>query len=350
MKRLHWGLILLLCSAFGFAEEVTIVGQVSQSIRPPVDRRLMSQAVSKRITLLKIKLSDKAHQKVERRAQAFLSKKTVSLKAQPSRKVQLGMGSVPVLDQGQYGTCVTFAVTAAIDAVLNRGDYLSQLCPLQLGRYLENVSYGSNGWNGTWGHVVLNQLELFGMVSKASQRENGCGGLTEYPLGGAEPVTEILPTDYHQLSEPMDDQIVTWSPILDIYQVFHDRTDMNGTLNTIKATLNAGDRLTFGVLLLDIDQGIAGAVGRHQVDYDTWVLTPEIADDIHAETEFAGHEMIITGYDDDAIAVDDQGRKHQGLFTLRNSWGPGIGDHGNFYMSYDYFKTLTIEAFRIRGM
>ncbi|MGF2339111.1 C1 family peptidase, partial [Acinetobacter baumannii] len=65
---------------------------------------------------------------------------------------------------------------------------------------------------------------------------------------------------------------------------------------------------------------------------------------------FGGHEMIITGYDDNAIAVDDNGREHKGLFTLRNSWGEQFGDKGNFYMSYDYFKVLTIEAQRIRAL
>ena len=60
--------------------------------------------------------------------------------------------------------------------------------------------------------------------------------------------------------------------------------------------------------------------------------------------------MIIVGYDDDAVAVDQQGRKYQGLFTLRNSWGQSIGDKGNFYMSYDYFKTLADEVQRIRHL
>ena len=103
-------------------------------------------------------------------------------------------------------------------------------------------------------------------------------------------------------------------------------------------------------LLLDFDLGMMGAVGTRNSDFDTWVLTPEIARDIYLRPKFGGHEMIITGYDDEAVATDDQGRKHKGLFTLRNSWGDKIGDKGNFYMSYDYFKVLVIEAQRIRTM
>lgn len=34
--------------------------------------------------------------------------------------VDIGMANVPVLDQGAYGTCVTFAATAALDARLKK--------------------------------------------------------------------------------------------------------------------------------------------------------------------------------------------------------------------------------------
>ncbi len=34
---------------------------------------------------------------------------------------------------------------------------------------------------------------------------------------------------------------------------------------------------------------------------------------------------------------------NQGLLTLRNSWGEEVGDHGNYYMSYDYFLKLAVE-------
>lgn len=60
----------------------------------------------------------------------------------------------------------------------------------------------------------------------------------------------------------------------------------------------------------------------------------------------AGHVMIVTGYDDKAYAVDRQGHIHRGLFTLRNSWGP-IADEGNFYMTYDYFDGMVMEAIQI---
>ena len=244
---------------------------------------------------------------------------------------------------------MTFASTAAIDAALGQGDYVSQLCQLQLGNYLAANGYNASGWDGSLGRYVLSQMESYGVVSKEQQKTVGCGGLTQYPAKGQPiPSSYMNPEEYHQLSESINEQI-SWSPILDIFTAM-DRVDTNKTLNDVKQALKEKDRVTFGVLLLDFDLGMMGAVGTHNSNFDTWVLTPEIARDVYLRPNFGGHEMVITGYDDDAVATDDQGRHHKGLFTLRNSWGDKIGDKGNFYMSYDYFKVLVIEAQRIRSM
>lgn len=350
MKIVQWSLLCMLISASVMAQDVKVVGTMSQSIVPS---KKAHSLMSKRIALLKVELSDKARQKLDKRAEAALKQNQKLLQMHPlADSTQLGMGSVPVLDQGGYGSCVTFANTAAVDAVLNQSDYISQLCLLQLGRYFEQYAYIPSGWNGSLGGIVLNQMSEFGLVSKAKQRDQGCGGLTEYPLVGESYGTEMSPEAYHQISEEMNPDIVGWSSILDVYNVFFDNTDMTNTLRQVKASLKAGDRLTFGVLLPDAEKGIAGAIGRHHASNDSWVLTPEIVNDIEASGDgfFPGHEMIITGYDDEAIALDDQGRPHKGLLTLRNSWGSSIGDGGDFYMSYDYFMALTIEVQRIRNV
>jgi aminopeptidase C len=133
-----------------------------------------------------------------------------------------------------------------------------------------------------------------------------------------------------------------------VYRVFVDRVNPNSTLQQTKSALDAGDRLTFGVLLFSTNKGTVGAVGKHNATNDSWVLSDDIIEDIKNQGDFGGHEMIITGYDDTAVAIDNAGKTHTGLLTLRNSWGPNIADQGNFYMSYDYFKALIIELQRIR--
>ena len=201
------------------------------------------------------------------------------------------------------------------------------------------------------GPLVLHQLQTFGMVNKGAQQQQGCGGLTEYPLQTtADPTSEMTLQDYHALSSPVDASHVDWSALLDVYRVFVDKVDSNTTLKEVISALNAGDRLTFGVLLFSTDKGIAGAVGKHRVENDTWVLSNDIIQDIKNQGDFGGHEMIITGYDNQATAIDNNGKSHKGLLTLRNSWGPNVADQGNFYMSYDYFKALTIEVQRIRHL
>src|SRR4029077_16988364 len=81
--------------------------------------------------------------------------------------VNLGMNNVPVLDQGMHGTCVTFATMAALDAVYGKENYISQLCNLSLGSYLEKISAGSypSGWNGSLNKIVLEQIKTYGIIS-----------------------------------------------------------------------------------------------------------------------------------------------------------------------------------------
>ena len=134
-----------------------------------------------------------------------------------------------------------------------------------------------------------------------------------------------------------------------MYQTQEDRVDTNRTLADVKTALIVGDRVSFGVLFPAIDLGVVGAVGHHQTANDSWVLTPEIAREVYLKPLYTAHEMVITGYNDHAIAIDDHEQPHYGLLTLRNSWGDGIGNHGDFYMSYDYFRLLVIDAERIRS-
>lgn len=346
------GLTLLVSTAV-HAQDIAIVGNITQTIKIPATNKLQVKANSngstKEITLLKVQVSPHAKAIMAQRV-ANLSDSKTTLKATQTRlpsHVQLGMNNVPVLNQGVHGTCATFANTAAISAALDKGDYVSQLCQLQLGNYFQTAAYSPSGWDGSWGRFVLSQIEMFGFVSKAQQKANGCAGLTDYPTFTEGSRSEMTLAEFHPISEALPEN-VAWSPIVDVYQAFLKETDTNKAIQDIKQALNAGDRVTFGILLFDFNLGVMGAVGKHNVANDTWVMTPEIVHDIAFGSDFGGHEMIITGYDDNAIAVDDNGEKYKGLFTLRNSWGDDIGDKGDFYISYDYVKALLIEAQRIR--
>jgi hypothetical protein len=333
-----------------FAQEISIHGTIlkkinlqnHQSTKYSQKQILDTQTIS----LLNMHLSKHMQQKFIH--QAEMQKNAEYSEVNGISSVDLGMETVPVLNQGIHGSCVTFSITAAIDAILKKGDYVSQLCSLQLGRHLQNYGYISSGWEGGLGAVVLSQFETFGFMTKDMQRQVGCGNLFEYPTVMNDIGEEMTPIEFHQMSESLVQNRIAWSNLVDIFQVIHDDMDGSKILGMVKNSLNHGDRLVFGVLLADYDKGLVGAVGTHKVFNDTWALTSEIVNDIRRHPQFAGHEMLIIGYDDEAVAKDDHGREHKGLIKLRNSWGDRIGDQGDFYMTYDYFRAFVIELQRIR--
>jgi hypothetical protein len=354
IKLFRYTLIAIFFSNQVFAADIKIVGviDVKNPTKKSANHSLAYKAPAPKISLLKIDLTNRAQQTIANRLEK--TQVTSYLKNTPSslypKEVALGMQDVPVLNQGMHGSCVVFAVSAAVDAIIGKGDYVSQLCQLGLGRYLENNGYSSSGWDGAWARTILSQMDLFGFASKESQRANSCAGLSEYPICGPDVIEEESIVDFHKISENLPSNKTAWSSIIDVYQVSSDKIDEERIFLEVKKSLYAGDRVVIGVLLLDFDQGIVGAVGSYKGKFDSWVITPEIANDINDQTEFGGHAMVITGYDDNAVATDAEGRTYRGLFTLRNSWGEKIGDQGNFYMSYDYFKSLMLEAQRIRHL
>jgi C1A family cysteine protease len=329
----------------GFAEDVAVIGTFEYSIKLPNANFTSQHKPQKIIQLLKMQLSEEEKNRLVARAKEVIEYNRTSPKpfnADYLSQVQLGMNNVPVLDQGRHGTCVTFATTAALDAIVGKGDYISQLCNLQLGNYLEQYKDGLSGWEGSYVNNVIAQIEQYGIVNKEKQQTVGCGGLTQYPTNSSiHPASYIKPEEFKAMSEPVFNKVATWA---NIYWTIWPYW----TLDEVKKALNSGDRVVFGTLLPRIDRGIVGAVGKYKGENDTWVLANITTRDIKKAD--AGHEMIITGYDDNAIAVDSSGKQHKGLLSLRNSWGNKIGDEGNFYMSYDYFVTLTIEARKLSSM
>ncbi len=352
LSKIQYGAFLSLCLAHvAFAGDVDLTGTIPVKL-PKISSNskvMVNTPPDQMIKLLNVSLSSKARSGLSQRF-ILAEREGEQDDAGLPKRVQLEMNHVPPLNQGNHGTCVTFAATAAVDAILGKGDYISQLCQLELGTYLEHNSYTSSGWDGSWGRIILNQMDVFGFTSKAYQQANGCAGIQEYPSMGETPSAELSVLDFHLISESFAANQVAWSSILEVYQLSSEDISPRHVLHEVKRALNAGDRLTFGVLLPNINQGLVGALGSYRQPYDTWTLTPEITKDIEGQTEFAGHEMVITGYDDDAVVYDNQGRSYTGLLKLRNSWGSRVGDEGNFYMTYDFFKRLTLEVQRVRHL
>lgn len=349
---IHSFLITLLMVTNARAADVTVLGSIPHTLKQSDTTSVLrsnsnNKNTDKEIKLLRIELSEAKKQELKSRSKQAITpinqltnNNSEFLQGSMPSKRQLGMNKVPVLDQGIHGTCVTFAITGAIDASMGKGDYISQLCNLQLGSYLELHGYGYSGWDGSFAINVINQMEQYGIVNTQKQRNVGCGGLTRYPTYSSHnPKSFIEPEKYHSMSEQIFGTEINWS---DVYQ----KENPEQSLIAVKEALNAGDRLVFAFMIPRTDLGMVGAVGKNQTWFysDSWVLTPEILKGVNSIE--AAHEMIITGYDDNAVAVDTHGKNHKGLLMLRNSWGTSVGDYGEFYMSYDYFKLLAFDITR----
>ena len=158
----------------------------------------------------------------------------------------------------------------------------------------------------------------------------------------------MIGTEFRTLSENLNKKLY-WTHLYSNDQLFDWQTNpnqMDDVLLQVKQHLVKGNRLAFGTFLIIPSTPMTttcrtGACATHQQANDTWALTPELE---VAPYEVGGHELVIIGYDDTAVAYDQSGNKHTGLLTLRNSWGENVGDNGNYYMSYDFFKKYANEV------
>lgn len=298
----------------------------------------------KMVSLMKITPSAKAAKQLAQNVQFVLANPhygEVHNGSDPEEKY-VGMHGLPVLDQGMHGSCATFASTAGVDTVfpLESGQTVSQLCNLELGKTLNQVQGG--GWDGSFGYLVLGQVQDHGFLTMDYQKKNGCGGLTEYPVNSFN-TGSAMPTNTFEKDSNKNFTSADWKTLWKYNGQFApiDPTDGAKILVKVKHALNNGHVVVFGTVLNQY-QGQAGAVGTYNgASNDTWVLTSQ------STSINAGHEMVIDGYDDNACATFNGSEKQCGLLHLRNSWGQGAGDHGDYYMSYDFFKTMAIEDYEL---
>ena len=271
-----------------------------------------------------------------------------SLASELPKRVDLGMEGTPVLNQGNHGTCVTFAVSAAINAALGAGNYVSQLCSLELGSYLAiNDQMPASGWNGSMGAWVFEQMFQYGIVPSNYQTLHGCAGVKKYPILEEDDEGEPMSiTDYVAHSIPIA-KLLSWEPLLKNNESLLAKREVDDTINVMKTELAKGNRLTIG-MLLDIKVNEVGAAGTNKITNDTWMLTPQIIRDAMDEQIDAGHELVVIGYDDNKVITDSEGTTNKGVFILRNSWSKEVGDKGNYYVTYDYVKFLALEVAAIR--
>jgi peptidase C1-like protein len=194
------------------------------------------------------------------------------------------------------------------------------------------------------------------VVSKQKQKTSGCAGVKSYPVNSFNEGNLMDTDEYRYLSEDISESLHAHTLMDEFERITvlfsddsdEDQTAIENTMDSIKTALNNGNRVTFGAFLVLAPSCSVGACVSNKQTQDTWAITNEVRQ-THENDRFAvgGHEMVITGYDDTATVIDKNGMTHTGLLKLRNSWGEEVGDSGNFYMTYEYFKKFALEAHEV---
>lgn len=349
----------LLYSIIGYTAtpDVTLDGTISiqvpihpeRSISPSGVRKVNTKNTSpatEEIVLMRVSLSPRAQdylaeaitkQLNEQQPLPFISDTNAD-------HIQLGMNGVPVLNQSAHGSCVTFATSAAIDAFLGLGDYMSQLCNLELGSYLSSINkYYLSGWDGTWADTVIDQIQKYGFITMPTQVLEGCSGYHIYPRNNADTGNPMSDIEFLQRSVRLPSSLA-FEHLLEVSSAIPAKERRNFLLANTKKALLAGQRVLIGTLTYSK----VGSAGKHHYNRDSFVVTPELVTGTKRRKIDSAHEMVITGFDDNAVIIGPDGTQHHGAFTLRNSWGFGAGDWGDFYMSYDYFKIFVIDVIALK--
>jgi hypothetical protein len=229
----------------------------------------------------------------------------------PDFQVDLGMSDVPVLDQGSYGTCVTFSSTAALDAILAQGDFISQQCSLEL-----DLALGDNYWDGAYyPSEIIAPLKQYGVI-----KQDVCDNT--YPVTSV----SLASAAYVKLADQDASKKIA--------QVNLNYTS-KPSLAVAKAALDKGHRLLIGFNLQNNSLAVRGfnvIINGVTNQGGLWACQQSGSRN-YCTSPQAGHEVLVIGYDD-----------VQQLFKIRNSWGNSVGDDGDFYMSYAYFGKMVIDS------
>lgn len=311
MRKLAYILLVVCC--------VNLHANITDSIETeegiPVVLKNDKTGKTKKISLLKLNFTQ---QDADRLNDRIRSLPLLHENFKPSfiKIFDLGMENVPVLDQGQEPTCITFAVSNLVNAHKKAGDFISQQCLLQFSQTI--ASYNCpNAWKGSWGTCILGQIKNYGVVNK-----DDCP--TKYPNQNAGALDYYT---HQRLSKNGQ-----WS-----HSFNYSQLNYANDVNTVKSLLQNKKRVLIAFYISKYNN-----VGSPIDDYENglWELPANTTNASqvcgYSMQDCGGHGVVITGYDD-----------QRQIFKVRNSWGAEFGAEGDYYMTYDYFRVMTQRGYVI---
>jgi hypothetical protein len=215
------------------------------------------------------------------------------------RWVDHSAGMPPVGDQGSQGSCTAWAVGYYYKSYQERlehgwslDDPARQFSPAFIYNQI-NGGYDYGSWFG----------DAFQLLC-----EQGGASMALFPYNAGDWISWPSEAAYDS-ALPYRCQEWHWIDVSD-----------DAGIQAVKQRLDTGDNVVIGLLVYSNYDNIN--------QYDTTFCVSEISGDIRG-----GHANCIVGYDDDRMTSDGQG-----AFRVVNSWGPGWGNGGYYWFSYQALK------------
>ena len=265
------------------------------------------------------------------------------------------MGSMPVYDQGDAGSCVTQAISSVINVLhYKRANYVSTNCILNLGNFFakQNLEYFNNdtnrdlylynkligrksypsGWEGSYPYVIATQINNYGIIPKT--REYVCGA----------PRTDLITPNKTKIFAryPLNNQ--NWSVICD--NGISGKKCTPSSIGEIKNAIDHNSLVVLGILVTQEDLEYKYYEKNRQGQQpNVWAFTPTIYKCLLKNGEKCaddpikgGHAIVAYGYRENPY------KKSEGIFYVHNSWGDYSGDQGDYYITYRYLENLLSSA------
>jgi len=223
----------------------------------------------------------------------------------------------PPYDQGPIGSCTANAIAGAIQFDRYKLKQSPDFTPSRLFIYYNERAMEHS--------IPIDAGAQIRDGIKSVARQGACKETTwPYDPVEADPQTSLFPPHSAPVTKPSaaavhearDYQAVSYFRVLQ-------------SLSQIKGCLADGFPFVFGFSVYDSLYDAAG-------NPVTVLPMPSGTDNL-----LGGHAVLAVGYDD-----------AKRLFTIRNSWGPNVQDHGYFYMPYSYLvdDNLATDFWTIRGI
>lgn len=204
----------------------------------------------------------------------------------------------PIGNQGQYGTCVAWAVG------YNHKSFLEAVDNSRTKNDMTNAAY------------VYSPKYLFWSIPSSSKGDdcNGTGFEPAYDIMISNGIANMQVAPYTELGD-CSGSTSQWDANASQYLIeSYRQVDLN--ITTIKQYLSQGRPLSFGAKLGD--------------SFMSWNSTDVLYSDTY---DYAGqhayHAMILCGY--------DNSKGTNGAFRVVNSWGTGWGDNGYIWVDQNFF-------------